>query len=377
MISIADTHNALTNGGFKAFNWNINSPRAKITIEYIDSGSISSLARWYMHKHVITLDHGCMASEKKYKYHDSWGEDPNDTPKLEYEIKYGKYVQDKRYKTQKYRHAHYNGSDGLIRLNTRLLNLWPGICESLWVHGRLLKQSFFHRNGKLAYELRPCDKTFEVRTPRGALHMKLSPHSKVVVSRKQGIWRGYGYGEPILNHVDAIKSYYIEKYEKGEIVEIGCYVDGKRKYDWVVNGEKVYYERGTAIPKEYIDMMRNGKQMTIPELMKIENTQVRAIMFEKSEVTQEQLKSACELIDEAVQVMNSSGKEVRNPMKLYKYPSMDGHLNKFLEVICPTTGTKYQLDVPKDSEKCMDALQWTYGVDQMLNDKPIQFVEET
>jgi hypothetical protein len=60
-------------------------------------------------------------------------------------------------------------------------------------------------------------------------------------------------------------------------------------------------------------------------------------------------------------------------MRLYDIPKYEVRI---LRVQCPTTKSYYFLKVPKDSQKCEQARQWTFHVGTDFQ-KPIKFAVET
>lgn len=391
-IAIADsrygTKIGMFNGSpeplFKSYNCELNCGTVTINWKERPAGMCHAPKEY---RSELDMSGGCLVGERFYE---------NEVP-IEERV-YGKFVHDKRYKKVVYRRASDQGNSGWVKKRMKIfsrsagyrsrkeLGGYEGICETFYVNGRAITQKFTHINGVNAYDIKIGVKCVDVMGPRNRLICVFKSDSPTA--------RPDRLGNPIVNDFDMYKTYYLERRNaNGVLLMSGQKVDGKKEGAWVegkesgrynagirvgkwkIDGIMYKYERGTAIPYELLEKANN---MSIKEILAIPNTQVRALVMQKAKITDEVLKTATELIHEATQVMTTTnGKVVKNPIKLYEYPDLNGMMNKYIEVICPTTATKYQLDVPRDATDAIEALQWTYGVDKMAGDKPLKFVEET
>ena len=389
MISIADSKNSLMYGGFKACHTEIEAGSVEIEILFRQRTGYSSLCPVKTHRFLIEVQRGSMSKEMKWT-------DNN----LNYTVDYGDFDHDKRYKAAHYRKVSPHGGDGLMRINTRLFNKWDGMCESLYVNGHFMSQKFIYPNAVVAYDIKASSKDITVLHPNGSIVMNFRTTEKLT---KPG-----EYGSPVPHYFEKHRNCYIEersgnnellrqghlvegmksglwhevqvyhkqdpsirRHRDSHLKEIGHYDNNQRIGMWTIGDIEYIYHRGTAIPKHLWDTPK--EKLDLKEILKIDNTQARALLLEKAEATPAKIASLGELIHEATQIMAHKKKK---KMRLYSVSVAKDDPMKFLQVECPSTGTNYYLAVPPTAKKCQEALQWTYGRG-MITNKPITFVEET
>ncbi len=387
MISIADSKNSLMYGGFKACQMEIDHGYGEIEIIFRER--TSSMSPPKTHRCLVEIRRGYM--DKEIKWTDN---------NLNYTVDYGDFDHDKRYKTTHYRKVSPFGGDGLMRLNTRLFNKWDGMCESLYVNGRFISQKFIYPNAVIAYDIKASSKNITVRHPNGTVVMIFRTTEKIT---KPGT-----YGAPVPHYFEKCRNCFIEertgnnellrqghlvdgnksglwhevkryhrenpsvrRYRDSHLKEAGHYDNNQRIGMWTIGDIEYIYHRGTAIPKHLWDTPK--EKLDLKEVLKVDNTQARALLLEKAEATPAKIASLGELIHEATQIMAHKKKK---KMRLYSVSVAKDDPMKFLQVECPSTGTNYYLAVPPTAKKCQEALQWTYGRG-MITDKVIKFVEET
>ncbi|MDD5423046.1 MAG: hypothetical protein PHT32_06480 [Candidatus Omnitrophica bacterium] len=389
MISIADTKNSLFHGGFKAFQGDILASHGEIDIVYRERSSTAMCSPVREYRSKVIIERGSMAKEL------SWIDN-----NLQYSVDYGKYIQDKRFKKEHYRRASIHGNDGIIRKNTDLFQKYEGMCESLYVQGRLISQRFIYPNGRIAYSLKPNSADIQILHPNGKVIMNFKPFQKLQSPKYHGSplpnsfkeyrncsieeWNGNGAllqrgqkkdgkkeGLWIETKYVHIPKPIVKRMKASHLREEGEYENEQRIGTWLIDGKEYVYHRGTAIPKELWEKPK--EELDLKDVLKIDNTQVRSLLLEKAEATPEKIASLGELIHQATQMM---ARRKKKKMRLYSVKVPNDDPMKFLQVECPSTDTKYFLRVPPTATKCHEALQWTYGRGRIFQ-KQLKFVEET
>jgi len=243
------------------------------------------------------------------------------------------------------------GRHGKARRNEKLFG-HDGVCHSLYKQGRLVRQKFIYDNGKTAYDYNAFGKVCVVKDYAGNIYYEI----KGIMDGRRGNYGGHSVlGRAMEYWFNA--NYPFEVKRHGRVIYAGQIENNQRTGKWIVNGKAFYYEHGVAIPKKLYDTP--PEQLDPVKILKIENAQLRMALCAK--IGAEKIAAAGTVIHK--------DKE----MRLYRIKGADVNV---LRVKCPSTGSLYFLRVPKDTRKCEEARQWTFGVGEGFNE-PIKFAMET
>lgn len=143
------------------------------------------------------------------------------------------------------------------------------------------------------------------------------------------------------------------------VIFSGLIENHQRVGKWILNGHEHYYEHGVAIPKQLFETPPD--QLDPKQLLKISNAQLRMAMLAKANFKADRLAKIGRIIHR------------HGSMRLFDIPGLD---TRILRVQCPSTKSYYFIRVPRDSQRCEEARQWTFHVNAGVR-KPIQFAQET
>jgi hypothetical protein len=246
------------------------------------------------------------------------------------------------------------GKHGKARRNEKLFG-HDGVCHSWYKQGRLVQQKFIYDNGRIAYNYKASSSSCVVRDYAGNVYYEIKGvldgrgnmyyggRCHAIISRKMEYW------------FNKVQSFEVKR--RGRVVYAGQMENNQRTGKWILNGQAFYYEHGVAIPKKLFDTPSD--QLNPVDILKINNAQLRMALMEKIGP------------DRIIQCGKIVHKD--KEMRLYNIPKYDVRI---LRVQCPTTKSYYFLRVPKDTQKCEEARQWTFGVGEGFNE-PIKFARET
>jgi hypothetical protein len=229
---------------------------------------------------------------------------------------------------------------------------YEGVCHSWYNRGRLIRQKFIYDNNVLAYDYNAFGSTCVVKNYYGSVLYEMK-------GMLDGRMNAYYGGHSVLSRKmeDWFNTNYpFEVKKQGKIIYAGQIDHGQRTGKWVLAGKVYYYEHGVAIPKKLYDTPPD--KLDPLQILKIDNAQLRMALSAK--IGPEKIAGAGRVIDKD------------REMRLYAIKSYDVNV---LRVKCPSTGSLYFLRVPKDTRKCEEARQWTFGVGAGFNE-PIEFARE-
>lgn len=228
-----------------------------------------------------------------------------------------------------------------------------GVCHSWYKNGRLVRQKFIYDNKITAYDYNAFRASCTVKDYAGNVYYEITG----VLDGRGSAYRG---GHAIIgrnmeywfnaNHPFEVK-------RRGRVIYAGQTENNQRVGKWVLSGKINYYESGVAIPKKLYETPAD--KLDPVEILKIDNAQLRMALIHKI---------GPEKVAEVGKVIHRD-----KDMRLY---DIKGYDVRVLRVRCPTTKVYYFLRVPRDTTKCEEARQWTFGVGEGFNE-PIQFARET
>jgi len=228
-----------------------------------------------------------------------------------------------------------------------------GVCHSWYSNGRLIRQKYIYDNRITAYEYR-ARKPFTVKDYNGNILYEITG---ILVNSYSNMLNGCHSVLDNRMHEWFSETAPFEVKKKGKIIYAGQYANRQRVGKWVEDGVTGFYEHGVLIPKtlyntpvEKLDPLR---------ILKLQNAQLRMALMSK--ITPYRIAKCGTVIHK------------EKDMELFSIKNFDVNI---LKVKCPTTKSLYYLRVPKDSKKCEEARQWTFGVGEDL-EQPIKFAIET
>lgn len=228
-----------------------------------------------------------------------------------------------------------------------------GVCHSWYKNGRLVRQKFIYDNKKTAYDYNAFRGEYIVKDHKGGILFEI----KGSLTTKDSAY--YGCHSVLAKDMrywfNETKPFEVKK--DGKIFYAGLINNHQRVGEWVENGKKCFYVNGVAIPKRLYETP--PEKLDPAKIIKLPNAQLRMAMMEKI---------GPDRIAEIGRVVHKD-----KAMRLYDIKNYDVRI---LRVQCPTTNAYYYLKVPKDSSKCEEARQWTFGVGNGFNE-PIKFAKET
>lgn len=254
------------------------------------------------------------------------------------------------------------GKHGKARRVESLCGHW-GVCHSEYKNGALVRQKFIYDNGRLAYDYNPRKPQCIIKDYDGNVMYEVTGllcgrldnamnESHTVFAKDMKGW--FSVSKPF------------EVKRKGKVIYKGQYSQGQEEYgytqhqkvgEWVEDGVRSTYVNGVCIPNRIKG--KPADKLTLPEILALDNAQLRMALMSKFEP---------EAIAKCGRVVHKEG-----DMRLYDIKNVDVRI---LRVRCTTTKAYYYLRVPKDSKKCEQARQWTFGVGEYLKE-PIKFEVET
>ena len=165
---------------------------------------------------------------------------------------------------------------------------------------------------------------------------------------------------------------------RGRIKHRGEFQNRQRTGEWILKGRPVYFVHGVTIAKKLWDTP--PEKLSIRKVIRIKNAQMRAALLAK--IGPERLVKG--LKGKTIDSTKSGMRLIQLPIKLDEGRGKKNQHMRILQVTCPSTKTKYYLNVPDyivtgdkriKLDKCESARQWT-----MMNDNPkkrIKFAVET
>jgi hypothetical protein len=259
-----------------------------------------------------------------------------------------------------------------------------GTCKTQYSWGKFMHQDFWYPGGhRRAYSFHHTDKTVKFRYPNGKIAAEISCPGgfRIYGSDGLGCFRpsedgGSSDKFDFSRDGNCALTFYDRR---GRIKHRGEFRNRQRHGEWVLNGSPVYFVHGVAIAKKLWDTP--SEKLNIKKVIRLKNAQMRAALLAK--IGPERLVKG--LRGKTIDATKNGMKLIELPIKLDEGRGMKNQHMRILQVTCPSTKTKYYLNVPdyiaKDGEKrikldkCEPARQWT-----MLNDNPkkrIKFALET
>jgi hypothetical protein len=282
--------------------------------------------------------------------------------KIRHHIAYGKFETEMTENGREVTHFHKGSGKGKHGLSRRWESLFgsKGVINSWYKRGRLIRQRFFYANGVKAYEYRErSTKPMIVRDAKGKQKYEVMGW---LDGRESAYWGGQSvFHKPMENWFRHGKPFYVKDH-LGRLIYKGEVQNQQQVGEWVVDGVTCHYLHGVPVPKSLFDTP--VEELSIERVLRIENAQLRMAMMSRFNT---------EAIAKAGKVIHQEKDRQGNDMKLYDIKGVD---TRVLQVICPTTKSHYFLRVPRDSHKCEEARQWTFGVGDGLT-KEIHFEVET
>jgi hypothetical protein len=267
-----------------------------------------------------------------------------------YHIVYGEYERNGD-DVVRFRKGSGKGKHGKSRTHEKLFG-HKGICHSWYNNGRLVRQKFYYENGHLAYDYRFHGKECVVKDPSGEVLYRLKG---ILDCRCQ--WDGHA----VLNKSNPVEWFLhrspFEVWKNGKLILAGQYDGLHRTGKWVENGKIVYYEKGVPLPKKLYETP--PEKLNVKDVLSLSNVQTRMALMSRLPPGR---------IAEAGRVVHK-----QDDMRLY---DINGYEARILRVKCPSTGTFYYLNVPRDSTHCEQARQWTFHVGDHFRER-IRFDKET
>ena len=244
------------------------------------------------------------------------------------------------------------GRHGKARRHEEIFGM-KGVCHSWYKNGRLVRQKFIYDNKKTAYDYNAFRKTCTIRDNAGKILYEITG---VLNGRMNAYFGGHSvFHKSMTDWFCDAHPFMVKK--NGVIIYAGQIKNQQRVGKWVENGKIFFYERGVAIPKKLYETPPD--KLDPLKILPLSNAQLRMALMAK--ITPERIAEIGTVIHK------------NREMCLYDIPKYEVRI---LRVQCPTTKSYYFLKVPKDSQKCEQARQWTFhvGVDF---EKPIKFAVET
>jgi hypothetical protein len=234
------------------------------------------------------------------------------------------------------------------------------IVHSWYKTGRLVRQKVIYSDtGRLAYDWQGKSGAMPVYTVAGN---NLYTVTGILSSSQQ--WKGHALlDRPMHEWFNPRAPFKVEK--DGRVWYAGEYRNNQRLGRWIENGKAVFYEHGVAIPEKLFNTAPD--KLDLKKLLKIPNAQLRMAMLEKARGDRNFGKRLAAM----GKVVHRDGK-----MRLYAVRRLD---TRVLLVVCPSTGSRYFINVPHDSKNCEAARQWTFhvGAGVHTNGNQIKFSQET
>lgn len=260
-----------------------------------------------------------------------------------------------------------------------------GTCKTLYSWGKFMHQDFWYPGGhRRAYSFHHNDKAVKFRYPNGKTAAEISCPGGFHIYGGEGVCcfnrEQTGVSEDI-NKLDfsrdgnCILTFYDRS---GRIKHRGEFRNRQRSGEWILNGELVYFIQGVAIAKKLWDTP--PEKLSIRKVIRLKNAQLRAALLSK--IGAERLVK--ELRGRTIDKTKRGMRMIELPIKLDEGRGNKNQHMRILQVTCPSTKTKYYLNVPDyivmgdkriKLDKCESARQWT-----MMNNNPkkrIKFALET
>lgn len=228
-----------------------------------------------------------------------------------------------------------------------------GVCHSWFSHGRLTRQKFIYDNRIVAYYYTSGKKEFVVRDHRGQPLYEITGQIKTEGSMLKGARSVFN--EDMDSWFFVSKPFSVKK--NGKEYYSGAMENRQKVGRWVEDGKVYYYQKGLQIPEKLYNTPPD--KLDPMKILKLGNAQLRMALMSK--------------IDPKKMAKCGTVIHKEGDMLLYNIPKID---TRILRVRCTTTKAYYYLRVPKDSTKCEQARQWTFGVGETFN-APIKFEVET
>lgn len=231
---------------------------------------------------------------------------------------------------------------------------YEGVCHSWYKNGRLVRQKFIYDNGKYAYDYNAYGDVCSVKDYYGEPLFEVKGYfsGKIDNAMREG---HSVFSKPMEEWFNYSKPFEVIK--RGKTFYKGEVKDRQRVGEWFIDGKEYCFVKGVEIPKKLY--MTPPEKLNPLEILKLPNAQTRMALMSKVDPKR---------IADCGKVIHKD-----KDMRLYAIKNFEV---KILRVRCTTTKAYYYLRVPKDSKKCEQARQWTFGVGESFNE-PIKFEVET
>lgn len=261
----------------------------------------------------------------------------------------------------------------------------PGTCKTTYSWGKFMHQDFWYPGGhRKAYSFHHTDKEVKFRYPNGKTAAEISCPGGFKIYGSDGLCcfnREQTWESDDINKLDFSRdgNCKITFYDRrGRLKHRGEFRNRQRTGAWILRGSPVYFVHGVAINKKLWDTP--PEKLNIKKVIRIKNAQMRAALLAK--IGPERLVK--ELRGKTIDKTKNGMRLIELPIKLDEGRGKKNQHMRILQVTCPSTKTKYYLNVPDyivtgdkriKLDKCEPARQWT-----MMNDNPkkrIKFAVET
>ena len=262
---------------------------------------------------------------------------------------------------------------------------FPGKCRTMYSRGRLVWQEFRYLNRKLAYHFNLTDKMVKLKRPYGELACVIECTGKGF-SRNPDRDNGRLDGRAYFGSIAGCQNRdYEGRFEnrnldfsrdgnlrftsfdtKGRLYSQGEFRNRQRVGEWVIAGRHVYFIRGVEVAKKLWDTP--PEKLKFKTILKLKNAQLRAALIARAGYER--------LVKEFKHKVIHMDKKRGNTLMEFPIRATDPNGMKswlrILQVLCPSTKTKYFLSVPDyvwdggrktKLDTCERARQWTFHRD--------------
>ncbi|MDX9789006.1 MAG: hypothetical protein RBT11_19685 [Desulfobacterales bacterium] len=327
MSNIRGYHHVLENG--------------RVTISNVDAAGEHTKA-------VITVKDGSIATQSI-----------SHAGKQVFFCEYGK-IEKENGATLRFRKGTNRALDGLCtRKEQRAMDDVIGTCKTLYKHGRVVWQKFYHQGTRrLAYHFIPEKHGLVVKRKDGSICCEISGKLDCRNWREGlPVMVGYTWNLSSAGHrLESSSAYrgrtggFVMYGESGEIKSKGQFVNAQKADEWVENGVSLFFINGLQVDEHLYHAP--AEALDPKQIMAIKNVDVRSIFIAR--IGMERIAKAFKLKP----VHEDNGMVLFRP----RFPKKTLDPFNILKVVCTTTKQEYFLRVPPDIMECEHARQWTFGV---------------
>lgn len=121
------------------------------------------------------------------------------------------------------------------------------------------------------------------------------------------------------------------------------------------DGSKLWYIDGHLLDEGGRQIVSNPRELTVQKIMNIRNEETRRLAIDKYDLEQFIVEAGCPILDHRENMLDNTIEMLIGP------PETANNLSRFMVLFCRSTGRRYLLAVPRNTETCEAGQRWMAG----------------